>query len=90
MKGEGKKLIAIRYGPFTILTKIGDNSFHLDLPAYIKIYLVVNVEKLKLYEPPLIMDIEEVAQIPIVNDFASEYLDKLPKEIILDRKTRTS
>jgi hypothetical protein len=34
----------IRYGPFTILEKIGTNAFHLDLPPYMQIYSVVNVE----------------------------------------------
>lgn len=29
MKGEGKKLKLIRYGPFTILENIGDNAFIL-------------------------------------------------------------
>ena len=70
MKGEGKKLTPIQYGPFTILENIRDNAFHLDLPAYMQMYSVVNVYNLKLYEPPFIMDTKEVAQIPIVDDFS--------------------
>ena len=31
MKGEGKKLKPIWYGPFEILEKIGTNDFHLNL-----------------------------------------------------------
>jgi len=49
---------------------------------------VVKVQKLKLYEPPLIMDTEDVAQIVVVDDFAPEYLYKFPEDIILDRKTK--
>jgi hypothetical protein len=49
LKGEGKKLKPILYGPFTILEKSGTNSFHVDLPLYIEIYSVVNVENLKLF-----------------------------------------
>ena len=79
----------IRYGCFTILAKIRDNVFRLDLPVYMQMYSVVNVENLKLYEPPLVMDTEEVAQIPTVEDFAPEYLNNFPKDIILNRKTRT-
>ena len=90
MKGEGKKLWPIRYGPFTILEKIGNNAFRLDFPVYMQMYLVVNVENLKLYEPPLIMDTDEVGTAPIVDDFAPEYLDELPEDIILYRRTRTS
>jgi len=44
MQGEGKKLKPIRYGPFKILEKIGENYFFLDLLAYMHIYLVFNVE----------------------------------------------
>lgn len=55
-----------------------------------QMYSIVNVENLKLYEPPLIMDTEEVGAVPKVDDFAPEYLDELPKEIILDRRNRIS
>jgi hypothetical protein len=56
LKGEGKKLKSIRYGPFKIIDKIGNNAFRLDLPPYMQMYAVVNVENLKLYEPSLIDD----------------------------------
>ena len=59
MQGEGKKLKPIRYGPFRILEKIGENAFRLDLPAYMHIYSVVNVDCLILFEPSLIEDPKE-------------------------------
>ena len=49
IQGEGKKLKPVRYGPFKILEKIGEIDFHLDLPAYMHIYSVVNVESLRLF-----------------------------------------
>jgi len=54
MQGEGKKLKPIGYGPFKILEKIGENSFFLDLPAYMNIYSVVNADSFRLFEPSLI------------------------------------
>jgi hypothetical protein len=63
-KGEGKKLNPIRYGPFTILEKIGTNSFLLNLPPYMCIYSVVNIENLQVYEPPMIMDRRESVSVP--------------------------
>lgn len=90
MKGEGKKLWSIQYGSFNILEKIGNNAFHLDLSIYMQMYSVVNVENLKLYEPTLIMDTEEVGTVPTVDDFSPEYLNELPEDITLDRRTRTS
>jgi hypothetical protein len=49
LKGEGKKLNPIHYGPFIILEKSGTNSFCLDLTPYMKIYSIVNVDNLKLF-----------------------------------------
>ena len=51
MQGEGKKLKPIRYGPFRILEKIGENAFCLDLPVYMHIYSIVNAECLRLFGP---------------------------------------
>jgi hypothetical protein len=90
LKGEGKKIKPIYYGPFTILEKSGTNAFRLDLPPYIQIYSVVNVENLKLFEPPMIMDQGEEVSIPSVDEFSLKYLDELKENIILDRRTRTS
>src|SRR6266849_4890222 len=90
MKGEGKQLKPIRYGPFEILEKIGTNSFRFNLPPYMQIYSVVNVENLKLYEPPMIMDEEINIHIPSVDDLAPEYMRELQDDVILDRNVRTS
>jgi hypothetical protein len=50
----------------------------------------VNVENLKHFEPPMIMDQDEEVSIPSVNEFAPEYLDELQEDIILGRRKRTS
>ena len=77
LKEEGIKMKPIRYGPFEILEKIGNNAFHLNLPPYMQMYEVVNVENLRLYEPPLIDDQGEHVQIPSIDDFSPEYLSEL-------------
>jgi hypothetical protein len=77
LKGEDKKFKPIHYGPFTILEKSGIDAFLLDLPPYMQIYSVVNIENLKLFEPPMIMDQDEEVSIPSVDEFAPEYLDEL-------------
>jgi hypothetical protein len=90
LKGEGKKLNPIHYEPFTILEKRGANAFRLDIPPYMHIYLVVDVENLKYFDPPMIMDQDEEVSIPLVDKFSPEYLDELKEDINLDRRTRTS
>ena len=59
------------------MEKIGNNAFRLDLPSYMQIYIVVNVENLRLYEPPLIEDQGENVQIPSIEEFSPKYLHEL-------------
>ena len=70
MQGEGKKLKPIRYGPFKIIKQAGNNAFQLDLPSYMQMYAIVNVENLRLYEPPLIDDQRSDIQLPSIEDFS--------------------
>ena len=58
----------IRYG------KIGNNAFYLDLPPYMQMYAVVNVENLRLYQLPFIDDQGEHVQILSIDNFLLEYL----------------
>ena len=88
MQGESKKLKPIRYGPFRILEKIGENAFRLDLPAYMHIYSVVNVDCLRLFRPSMIEDLEEQSQLPYVDDLLPEYLNELWEDTVLERKVR--
>ena len=43
-----------------------------------------------LYEPPMIMYLEENVQIPTVDDFSPECMTDLQEDTILDRKVCTS
>jgi len=90
MQGEGKKLKLIRYGPFRILEKVGENAFLLELPAYMHIYSVVNVDCLRLFEPSMIEDPKEKSQLPSVDDLLPKYLNELQEDTVLDRKVRTT
>lgn len=42
-----------------------------------QIYFVVNVENLRLYEPPIIYYQEENVEIPYIDYFSREYLNEL-------------
>ena len=55
-----------------------------------KIYSIVNVENLRLYEPPLIDDQGSDIQLPSIEDFLPKFLDDLKEDTILDKRTCTS
>ena len=69
LQDPGKKIKALQYGPFEVLEKVGDNSYWLRLSPYMCIYLVVNVENMKLYEPSM-LDKEHEKVLPSVEDLA--------------------
>ena len=52
LQGPGNKIKALRYGPFEILGKVGDNSYRLSLPPYMCTYSDVNVENLNSMSLP--------------------------------------
>ncbi|MCY6488095.1 hypothetical protein, partial [Actinobacillus pleuropneumoniae] len=67
---------------------IVENDFRLDLPTYMHIYSVVNAKNLRLFEPSLIVDLEEQSQLPSIDDLLPEYLNELQEDTVLDRKVR--
>ncbi|KAA8535891.1 hypothetical protein F0562_030894 [Nyssa sinensis] len=89
LRGEGKKLKPIRYGPFKVLRRIGENACQLDLPIYMEMYSVVNVEKLKLFEPSM-LDGEPQEMLPSINDLVVERETSLTEDTILEKKVTTT
>ena len=59
LQGLAKEVKALRYGPFEIMEKVGDNSYQLNLQPYMHIYSIVNKDNLKLYEPSMLYQEEE-------------------------------
>ena len=52
--GPYKKMTPLRYVPYNILKQIGENSFHLDIPAFLGLHLVFNVDLLQPYHASLL------------------------------------
>ncbi|GJR06492.1 hypothetical protein Tco_0529476 [Tanacetum coccineum] len=50
--------------------KIGENACKLELPTYMELYFVVNVDKLKLFEPSMLDD-EPGESLPSVDDLVA-------------------
>ena len=53
-KGHHHKLHPLQYGPYTVLDRIEKNSYQLDLPPHFGIHDVLNVNNIKVFEPPLL------------------------------------
>jgi hypothetical protein len=55
-----------------------------------KIYSVVNVENLILYETPMIEDQGDNFHIPTIEYFSPEYMNELKEDTIMAKIVRTS
>ena len=70
------------YGPFEILEKVGDNTYQLNLPPYMRIYSIVNVVNLKLYEPSMLVQ-EEERVLYSMEDLALDAQAELTEDTVL-------
>ena len=61
---------------------MGDDAYRLNLPPYMRIYSVVNVENMKLYEPSM-LDRELDQVLPSVEDLTPKAREELAKETML-------
>jgi hypothetical protein len=61
LTGPHQKLRPLSYGPYTITKAMGDNSFELNIPPFLGLHPVFNVDLLRPYFPPL-LDTSEVAE----------------------------
>jgi transposase InsO family protein len=48
---RSQKFLPRFLGPFSVLQKMSDHAFKIDLPRHLRFHNVVNVSKLKLYKP---------------------------------------
>ena len=86
-KGHHHKLLPIRYGSYTILDKIGENAYRLDLPPQLGIHNVINVNHLKLFEPSLL---EEPITITHLVENIPNFQLPLAKDTILDTQSHST
>jgi hypothetical protein len=74
---------------FNILEKVGDNSYKLNIPPYMRIYSIVNVENVKLYETSM-LDQEEEKVLPSIEDLALDDWENLVEDMVLQKPSRTT
>jgi hypothetical protein len=59
LTGPHRKLCPLRYGSYTITKAVGDNAFELNIPPFLGLHPMFNVDLLRPYFPPL-LDTSEV------------------------------
>ena len=63
LTGPHQKLCPLRYGSYIITKAMGDNSFELNIPPFLGLHPVFNVDLLRPYFPPLLETSEVEEQL---------------------------
>jgi hypothetical protein len=84
-KGQHHKLHPLRYGPYIVLKRIGDNDYPLDLPLQLGIHDVLNINNLQLFELSLL---EEVVPVQHPVDNIPDFQSPLLEDTILEQRIR--
>jgi len=90
LQGPGKKIQALRYGPFEVLECVNDNVYILSVHPCMCIYSVVNVENIKLYEPSMLDQENERQVLPTIKDLAPKAQVEFTKDTVLLKKLITT
>jgi hypothetical protein len=84
LTGPHRKLCPLRYGMYTITKAVGDNIFELNIPPFLGLHPVFNMDLLCPYFPPL-LDTSEVAEQLTQIELNPECIEHASNDQIVDR-----
>ena len=87
LTGPHRKLRPLRYGPYTITKAVGDNAFELNIPPFLGLHPVFNVDLLRPYFPPL-LDTSEVAEQLTPTELNPDCIQQASNDQIVDRQIK--
>jgi hypothetical protein len=82
-----RKLRPLHYGPYTITKDVGDISFELNIPPFLGMYPVFNVDLFRPYFPPLLDTSEVVEQLTPI-DLNLNYIQQESNDHIVEKSSR--
>jgi hypothetical protein len=85
--GPHRKLHPLCYGLYTISKVVGDNYFELNMPPFLGLHPVFNVDLLRPYFPPL-LDTSEVAEQLKPTELNLNYIQQESNDQILDAQIK--
>ena len=84
LTGPHWKLLPLCYGLYTITQVVGDNSLELNIPPFLGLHPVFNVDILRPYFPPL-LDTSEIAEQMKPTKLNHNYIQQESNDHILDK-----
>jgi ribosomal protein L21E len=83
VRGPHRKFQPLCYGLYTITKAVGDNSFELNIPPFLGLHMVFNVDLLRPYFPPL-LDTSDVAEQLTPTELNPKYIQQASNDHIVD------
>jgi hypothetical protein len=87
LTGPHRKLLPLRYGPYTITKVVGSNSFELNTPPFLGLHPVFNVDLLQPYFPPL-LDTYEIIEQLTPTDLNPDCMEQASTDQIVDTQVK--
>jgi hypothetical protein len=87
LTGPHRKLCPLRYGPYTITKAVGDNDFERNIPPFLGLHPVFNVDLLRPYFPPL-LDTSEIAKQLTPTKLNSDCIQHASDDLIVDKQVK--
>jgi hypothetical protein len=87
LTGPHQKLHPLCYGSYTITKVVGDNAFELNIPPFLGLHLVFNVDILRPYFPPL-LDTSEITEQLTPNSSTPTAYNMHPMIILWTNRSR--
>jgi hypothetical protein len=87
LTGPHRNLLPLYYGLYTITKALGDNSFELNIPPFLGLHPMLNVDLLRPYFPPL-LDTSEVEEKLRPTEINPECIQKASNDQIMDRQIK--
>jgi hypothetical protein len=81
--GPHRKLRPLHYGSYTITKAMEDNSFELNIPPFLGLHPVFNMDLLRPYFPPL-LDTSEVAEQLTPTELNPDCIQQASSDHIVD------
>jgi hypothetical protein len=87
LTGPHRKLRPLCYGPYTITKAVGDNYFELNLPPFLGLHPVFNVDLLRPYFPPL-LDTSEIEKQLTPTELNPDCMEQESTDQIMDTQVK--
>lgn len=87
LTGAYQKLRPLRYGPYTITKDVGYNAFELNIPPFLGLHPVFNVDCLRPYFPPL-LDTSDIVEQFKTTELNPDCMEQVATDMIMDTQIK--